>query len=57
MRDLENMAGLGILKTLSSFDFPKGEPEYTKEVALILKNHAEDLQKEDDLEGESEDEE
>ena len=57
MRDLENMAGLGILKTLSSFDFPKGEPEYTKEVALILKNHAEDLQKEDDLENESEDEE
>lgn len=33
------MAGLGILKTLSRFEFPGEEPEYTEEVAEMIRAH------------------
>lgn len=31
-KELEDLGGLAILKALTEFDFPEGEPEYTREV-------------------------
>lgn len=31
-KELEDLGGLAILKALTEFDFPDGEPAYTKEV-------------------------
>lgn len=39
IKSLEDMAGLAILKTLSRFEFPGEEPEYTEEVAEMIREH------------------
>lgn len=44
------MAGIAILKTLASFEFPEGEPKYTQEVHERIHKHLADLNGEDGVE-------
>ncbi len=38
-KELEDLGGLAILKALTEFDFPDGEPAYTKEVLDVINAH------------------
>ena len=38
-KELEDLGGLAILKSLTEFEFPKGEPEYTTDVLSMLRAH------------------
>lgn len=35
-KELEDLGGLAVLKGLAEFDFPEGEPAYTKEVIDVI---------------------
>jgi hypothetical protein len=49
-KGLEDMAGLAILKTLAAFTFPEGEPDFTNEVAEIVRKNARDTLGKESLE-------